>query len=827
MQKLIIILFLLLYNKNFPQVNFNGQVIDFDTTVPIAYATITYNSKTLSTDWEGKFKIIIVDEMLPIIFSYKGYLDKIYYLNTTDKFLLIKMVRSSALRKEIVLSDQKVNLIIKKVIQNKAKTNPERALKNFEYKNYESLTVSANADSISSKIDTIIKKRWFRSSKIVLDSTNYKFKRLAQKQHIYQTEKVNLFQHNAIGNKETVLASRMAGFKKPLYEYLGLDLISYSVYNNTIKILEIPIQNPISNYGRKIFVFKLIDSTFIDNRKVYKVYFQPKKLNINSLRGLLFIDAQNFSVAKAFYRIYGLANIEARYSYSFLKSENLWFPKNRKIMVVKGSNTGNLDILGKSIKFNSNISDRLKIDASDNIFLKLESTPFDIQINNNTFFKNRYIKIDVPENSLSKPNDYWSQLTNDTIDYRKINTYSNLDSLSKAEKIEQKIYIGRKIVDGFYPIKFIDIDLRSILKFNNFEGFRLGLGVVTNNKLAQNYKLSLYGAYGLKDKNFKYGFTPSYLINKASNTWINLSVANDLAEIASTHFAIDGNAFRLYDSRPINISTFYDNKSISAFVESKFIPKSDSYFGVSRSLIKPLFDYSFRANDESYTNFNVTMARFSIQWNPASKYMQTPAGRLEIQKKFPKIALQYTKSFAGVVGSDFNFSNLDVRLNHQIPFISGHKLSFMLQAGRSFGDAPLTHLYSISPNNLPIERPIDYIAIAGENSFETMYFNEFFSTKFSSFQVKYFFNKVKLGYKFSPEIALATRMAFGTFENQQRHNGFQFKTLDKGFYESGFELNKIWNGFGLNCFYRHGGNALNSLKDNLSVKLSFVLDFGF
>ncbi len=827
MQKLIIILFLLLYNKNFAQVNFNGQVIDFDTTVPIAYATITYNSKTLSTDWEGKFKIIIVDEMLPIIFSYKGYLNKIYYLNTTDKFLLIKMVRSSALRKEIVLSDQKVNLIIKKVIQNKAKTNPEAAIKKFEYKNYESLTVSANADSISSKIDTIIKKRWFRSSKIVLDSTNYKFKRLAQKQHIYQTEKVNLFQHNVIGNKETVLASRMAGFKKPLYEYLGLDLISYSVYNNTIKILEIPIQNPISNYGRKIFVFKLIDSTFIDNRKVYKVYFQPKKLNINSLRGLLFIDAQNFAVAKAFYRIYGLANIEARYSYSFLKNENLWFPKNRKIMVVKGSNAGNLDILGKSIKFNSNLSDRLKIDASDNIFLKLESTPFDIQINNNTVFKNRYIKIDVPENSLSKPNDYWSQLTNDTIDYRKINTYSNLDSLSKAEKIEQKIYIGRKIVDGFYPIKFIDIDLRSILKFNNFEGFRLGLGVVTNNKLAQNYKLSLYGAYGLKDKNFKYGFTPSYLINKASNTWINLSVANDLAEIASTHFAIDGNAFRLYDSRPINISTFYDNKSISAFVESKFIPKSDSYFGVSRSLIKPLFDYSFGANDESYTNFNVTMARFSIQWNPASKYMQTPAGRLEIQKKFPKIALQYTKSFVGVVGSDFNFSNLDVRLNHQIPFISGHKLSFILQAGRSFGDAPLTHLYSISPNNLPIERPIDYIAIAGENSFETMYFNEFFSTKFSSFQVKYFFNKVKLGYKFSPEIALASRMAFGTFENQQRHSGFQFKTLEKGFYESGFELNKIWNGFGLNCFYRHGGNALNSLKDNLSVKLSFVLDFGF
>ncbi len=53
-----------------------GQVIDFDTTVPIAFAKINYNNKTIISDWEGKFSIDVKDDKKPIIFTYKGYYDK-------------------------------------------------------------------------------------------------------------------------------------------------------------------------------------------------------------------------------------------------------------------------------------------------------------------------------------------------------------------------------------------------------------------------------------------------------------------------------------------------------------------------------------------------------------------------------------------------------------------------------------------------------------------------------------------------------------------------------------------------------------------------------
>lgn len=225
--------------------------------------------------------------------------------------------------------------MIKKVIERKAKNNPETGLKSFEYKNYEHLLVTANPDSISDKVDSIIKKNIFGKRIVKLDSSNYKFKKFVKKQHIYQTEKVNLIQHNEQGTKETVLGARMAGLKKPLYEFLGLKLVSYSVYDNPFEILEIPVQNPLSKFGRNLYSFHLVDSVKIDNRKTYRIYFQPKKLKSNRLRGLLFVDAENFGIAKAYYRIYGMVNIDATYTFDYLKSHQIWFPKKRTFMLPK------------------------------------------------------------------------------------------------------------------------------------------------------------------------------------------------------------------------------------------------------------------------------------------------------------------------------------------------------------------------------------------------------------------------------------------------------------------------------------------------------------
>ncbi len=803
-----------------------GQVIDYDTTIPIAFAMVTYQNQTVYTNWEGRFSLVIDEETKPIQVSYKGYHDKNHYLSVGATFILIKMVSDQSQKSVEIYTDSETNAIIKKVIENRTKNQPEKVLQTYEYKNYETLLVTANPDSISTKIDTTYKPRWFGKPKMVLDSSNYKFKKLVEKQHLYQTEKVNLIQFNNYGTKETVLASRMAGFKKPLYEYLGLNLISYSLYDRYLDILEVTVQNPISSYGRKMFVFKMVDTLKIQDRTVYRIYFQPKKLKSNKLRGLLYIDAESFAIAKAFFRVYGMVNINATYTFNWLPKQNIWFPEKRKLVVVKGNNSEDLKLFGGTIMFNSSI-EGLEQNASDRMYLKLESKPFDVKINQNVVTRQPAIRIDVPESSMNKPDGYWRTMQRDTIDRRKMPTYINIDSLATAEKIEHKIFLGRKIFNGYLPLGKFDMDLRSVLKYNNYEGFRLGFGGTTNTRFSEKYKIGAYVAYGLKDDAFKYHIAPSLLLDAETNSWASISYTDDVAEIGQIQFATESRRFRIYDPRPINISTFYNHKTASAYWESKYIPKTDLYAGISRSAIAPRFDYQYQQGDQLLSEYTLTTLQMAVQWNPFSSYMQTSTGRLEINKRYPKFTLQLTQAFDQLLGADFQFSKIDFRINHEIKYLSGQETGFIMQSGLVFGEAPLTHLYSIAPNNLNRDALLKRITIAGKNSFETMFFNEFFSSRYISFQARHTFNKVKIAYRIKPEISVVTRMAFGTMENRERHLGFTYKTLEEGYFESGVEVNQLFKGFGITFFTRYGPYGLPKFEDNLSLKVSYNLDLGF
>ena len=52
------------------------------------------------------------------------------------KYLTIKLVSNTTLKEKEIYSEAQVNAILKKVVENKSKNQPEKVLKNFEYKNY-------------------------------------------------------------------------------------------------------------------------------------------------------------------------------------------------------------------------------------------------------------------------------------------------------------------------------------------------------------------------------------------------------------------------------------------------------------------------------------------------------------------------------------------------------------------------------------------------------------------------------------------------------------------------------------------------------------------
>ncbi len=124
MQKLFISLLLFFCLLSFGQTKIKGQVIDFDTTIPLAFADVLYQGKIYKTDWEGKFELAITEFEKPIIIKHKGYYDKFAYAKKDGSFLLIKATTNINEIKSILYTDNKVNKIVKQVIDNREKNNP-------------------------------------------------------------------------------------------------------------------------------------------------------------------------------------------------------------------------------------------------------------------------------------------------------------------------------------------------------------------------------------------------------------------------------------------------------------------------------------------------------------------------------------------------------------------------------------------------------------------------------------------------------------------------------------------------------------------------------
>jgi len=392
------------------------------------------------------------------------------------------------------------------------------------------------------------------------------------------------------------------------------------------------------------------------------------------------------------------------------------------------------------------------------------------------------------------------------------------DSLKKAAFLS---HLG----NGYFPTKYVNIDLRYLIKYNQHEGFRTGLGGITNTAFSKNFRIQGYSVYGFLDHRFKYSIGGGFRISKKTNTWINLTYTDDLQETGSSNFLTDKRFFQFFEPRLINIDLFHKHISKTISIEHQLHSNiiTETQFGISR--INPTYNYSFNLGDKgSFSSFNLTMAKIALQWSPFSAFEHSSSGFKETKKGFPKFTFQYTKSFSNIMDGDFSFSKFDFRTIQELKSQNDAVTQIVLTGGIAKGDMPISHMYHAYPNNVNKETILNRFSVAGTNSFETMFFNEFFSDKFVTLQLKHKLQPFNISPWFKPQLVLISRYAFGEMSQIQRHENINFNTLENGFFESGLEINKLFFGFGLSFAYRYGAYHLPKFEDNIALKFTFNIN---
>lgn len=814
--KKLILLFLIIPLFGLSQLQkITGVVYDKISKETLPFVNITVNKSKLGTaaDIDGKFDFSVNEPVSSVKFSYIGYEPLEIEITPKTKFPLeiyLKESKNELDQIELLAGENPAHGIIRKASDNRKKNNPE-ALSTFAYTSYNKFIVTFQLDSTVGLIDTNWVNENTDSASMSVDSSNYQARQFFDSQHLFLLESVSERKYSSSPkrNNEKVIASRVSGFKNPTFTLLATQMQSFSFYNDFITVLDKDYINPISGGSTNRYIFIIQDTVISSFDSTFVISYQPKlNSKFDGLSGVLYITSDGWALKNILAKPQveeGLGiEIESRSE----KVGGVWFPTQMnydfKFYDSEEMDLGGFEPLGIGRTYVSKI--KLEEEYKRKEFSRLE--------------------VQITESAGKQSEEFWNEYRVDPLDSQELKTYRIIDSVGEAENFELKLSALQALLSGKYRYKFFDFDLDKVLAYNIYEGFRLGVGAHTNFRMLEWLSLGGYIGYGFKDQVFKYNYEADLILNKRHGLILNGGYVFDIEQTASQSFNMSKRSFSLldFDLRNMNQQQFDEVSKVYLNLSWNILPNLHSRVFVNRQN-RQLQETEYRFVQEEadgvmlVNGFNSSQAGISLSYAPKDKYMEGPFGRRPMDISYPLYEFQYTRGIADVWGSDYSFNKLDARINYKFKSKRFGVSNIQLAGGYVDEALPYSFLYTpIANRPVNVEWPI---YAAGITSFETMYNNEFISNTWAHFIFRQNFKGylLKIG-EWNPDVEFIVSAIVGTLNKPELHRNIEFKTLDKGFYETGVEINKVWKGLGVGMYHRFGPYSLPENPDNFSVKVT-------
>ncbi|MDP2722376.1 MAG: DUF5686 family protein [Bacteroidales bacterium] len=810
MKQLIFYLFLFMLPLRMLCQNYlvTGIITDKKTAEPLAFVNVVSNDgRGAITDIDGKFTLNGGKNTLVLSISYVGYQPLVVDIDTSRSNQIITLTPKIYNLEEVSIfpGENPAHRIINHAIDNRDVNNPEK-LKAFSYVAYDKMILTVNSDSLMSRDPAL------------LDSNEMKARSFLAKQDLFITETVTERKYLAPGlNQENVLATKVSGFSDPIITFMISQIQSTSFYDEMIEIAGKKYINPISKGSTKKYFFLIEDTTFsATSDTIFIISYRPMKdTRFEGMKGFLSINSnrwaiQNVKAEPANDSTTGFS-IKIQQGYEFVQDH--WFPTQL-----------NTDLSLPTISVSDSINNYPLIGKGRSYIRDINLNP---DLKQSDF---GYHAIEIEAGATTQKGEFWREFRVDSLTDKEKETYRVIDSLGKAENFDKMASTFQTLLNGKIPFRFIDFDLNKIVHYNDYEGVYLGMGLHTNDKISKRFTTGFFVGYGFNDHAAKYGMDASWILHKPSESTLQAEVYNVVTASGDVRFFDDKNQiWRTDDFYQFFVSRM--NPTVGGELNFMFRlrPLRDFKWNVGvRHQEKTAYqDYYFTADSfqtgEQLTRFKFSDVSLGFRFAFREKILQTTKGQLSFGSKYPVVWLNVTHGFNHVTDGDFDYNRLDLKVEYTHKTKYYGETTYKMLAGIIDGQLPISNLY----NAVGTYRTV---ALLAPGSFGTMRTNEFFSDRYVALFINHNFGSLlyKTG-KFKPELNLVTNITFGMMNHQQNHHNIAFKTLDKGFYESGIVIRKLLNlqiyDLGIGVLYRYGTYSYNSTMDNLAFKMSLYYGF--
>jgi hypothetical protein len=495
--------------------------------------------------------------------------------------------------------------------------------------------------------------------------------------------------------------------------------------------------------------------------------------------------------------------IKIQHKYEKLNGET-WFPTQLNTdFKMLGLNVGGFNIKGIGTTFNKeiNLEDKVRL----------------LDISTNT--------MELDAKAHKKDSSFWNANREAPLNQKELRTYEVIDSLGKEIKLEKRIKWLIAAATGRFPIGPIELDLDKIIDYNEYEGFRLGVGLHTAPDLIKWANFGAFVAYGFKDKEIKYGGDAVFTLHKSLGLQLRGKYYHDVREIGAQEFLLA------------------DNRSLSEMFSDFVIQRMDLINGWNAGLrVNPIrgwhFEAEFRYQDEeskhgysfvpenttdSLTTAQYAEVRVGFRFAPFEKKMRLGAREI-IQNKGAVILWgTVTKGFTGILSSDYDYWKADLKLQGKFRIRKLGMEFWQLNVGWISNATPYLKMYTPKAN-------YEELSLFSPNSFETVRPNEFLNDLIIGVHHRHNFGSVKTPIKWiQPEFVWANSFGIGWLQEPERHAGLVIQDMSMGYYETGLVIQDLIKvnlvGIGGGVFYRYGPYAFSDQIDNLAFKLSLNIGF--
>ncbi|MCH8534672.1 MAG: DUF5686 and carboxypeptidase regulatory-like domain-containing protein [Flavobacteriaceae bacterium] len=791
------------------QQTIEGTVVNKETKEPLAFANITYNQqskKGVISDIDGKFLLQSKDSVTSIEINYLGFESLQVYAPFEEPLLLALEASEEMLEDVIVYKGENPALaIIQKVIDNKDLNNPEK-MGGFTYTSYNKTTFDFNKNA-EKKRDSLAQAFQTEMAEAGEDFQDT----LSINERIIKNLGFYPFMMESVSEKkflppsyasEKVVATKVTGIKNPYFAVLATEIQPFGFYEEFIPLLDMNFLNPIANGSLKRYDFQLEKSLVEGNHLIHIISFQPKKgKNFDGLVGFMHVHTQNYAIQNIVAEPQDEMMIRLKIQQQYQPMQNQrWFPSQLNFEM--GFESG-IYVNGKTylsdIEFTDDLSRR---DFSE-------------------------VVISYADDAPKKTDDFWTKYRANPLNELELNSYKIVDSIGEKLKLDKVIDFSTRLADGRIKMGVVDFRLNHLFGFNRYEGFRLGGGLETNEKIHKNLRLGGYFGYGFRDGDLKYGADFQWRLSKKNQSYLNASYTYDVREIGQS--GMQRKTQENGDLRDFIASTMDFVEQIEFSFTSRAFKYVAYEVGLRQEQITPMYDfYTFQTPIEDIRAYTNTQLNFNLRYAHGERFMENFRRRISLGTKHPIFRISYAYGLDDFWDGQFNYHKAEASVTQSFFTKQFGKTRYHLQAGYIDQSIPLGLLFTGDGSN------DSDIPIVMYDTFQTMLPYEFVSNQYVHLFLTHDIGGLlfKSG-SFQPGVILHHNMGWGDLTERGPHS-IPFNTMDQIYTESGIELTKLYKinylnayylGLGIGGFLRYGNYAFDGFSDNFVVKMNVSFSF--